>query len=469
MITPSKPIFVLWILRVLVLCSIVGSGTALATIKISGSADRSGDVSKVTLSVEITNVSVADVNVNLRDRMLAGFKLSLSDHDNDNPIAFDGADKTATIEYYSMTFLSGPDSEQQSASNNYKVFFTVLVSDNGAPAEYKGFQELLNDNSNVIRFDAEYQPLEGDADKEEKIEIKKDIYVANEAPSGLVATAKHLSLNYSWDAKSQIAYNGSGGTKAPTGVTLVLIDTSVFDEYTFKAKTYKENAESEAIDASCKFVVEAGDPATCSIQNCVPDSGVAADAYLDPNAINEGSHIQYKTLSPSAASYTFTELIPGTQYAAFAVYQPSGLKNSSCVMASPIRTYTLTELNGADEGKRVDPRCFIGAAAYGTQTHDHLDKLRWFRDVYLMPTTFGRMFVESYYEWSPPIANFVREHPIAQYLTVTALAPLVGMVAMLHWNPQLTLFLAITFLMALVAAVSRTRLAPAKAKRRAMT
>ncbi|MFP3898148.1 MAG: CFI-box-CTERM domain-containing protein [Dehalococcoidia bacterium] len=51
--------------------------------------------------------------------------------------------------------------------------------------------------------------------------------------------------------------------------------------------------------------------------------------------------------------------------------------------------------------------CFIATAAYGTPAAQQIDVLREFRDVVLMPSRTGSLFVALYYQVSPPVADFI--------------------------------------------------------------
>lgn len=55
--------------------------------------------------------------------------------------------------------------------------------------------------------------------------------------------------------------------------------------------------------------------------------------------------------------------------------------------------------------------CFIATAAYGSSLDQHVQMFRNFRDLFLVTTNWGRVFVKSYYHYSPPIAHYIAQHP----------------------------------------------------------
>jgi hypothetical protein len=70
--------------------------------------------------------------------------------------------------------------------------------------------------------------------------------------------------------------------------------------------------------------------------------------------------------------------------------------------------------------------CFIATAAYGTPMAGEVQILRDFRDKYLLTNALGRAFVDFYYRVSPPIAEFITEHPILKPIVRVALIPVVA-------------------------------------------
>jgi len=70
--------------------------------------------------------------------------------------------------------------------------------------------------------------------------------------------------------------------------------------------------------------------------------------------------------------------------------------------------------------------CFIATAAYGSYLDAHVKVLRDFRDEYLLSNKAGRVFVDLYYEYSPPLSDFISEHGILRATTRVALLPAVA-------------------------------------------
>jgi hypothetical protein len=71
--------------------------------------------------------------------------------------------------------------------------------------------------------------------------------------------------------------------------------------------------------------------------------------------------------------------------------------------------------------------CFIATAAYGTPMAEEIQILREFRDEYLITNPLGQAFVDLYYRVSPPIAEFITEHPSLKPIVRTVLVPAVVM------------------------------------------
>lgn len=70
--------------------------------------------------------------------------------------------------------------------------------------------------------------------------------------------------------------------------------------------------------------------------------------------------------------------------------------------------------------------CFIATAAFGTAMAPEVKYLRAFRDQYLLTTEWGVWFVNQYYRYSPPMAEWIRAHDAVRAVVRIALAPLIA-------------------------------------------
>jgi len=71
--------------------------------------------------------------------------------------------------------------------------------------------------------------------------------------------------------------------------------------------------------------------------------------------------------------------------------------------------------------------CFIATAAYGTPMAEEIEILRQFRDEYLLTNPLGQALVGLYYRVSPPMAEFLTEHPSLKPIVRAGLVPAVAM------------------------------------------
>ncbi len=75
--------------------------------------------------------------------------------------------------------------------------------------------------------------------------------------------------------------------------------------------------------------------------------------------------------------------------------------------------------------KLVVANCFIATAAYGSYLDPHVWVLRQFRDEVLTKSSFGRWFIQEYYQYSPGMATVIRQHSTLKTATAFLLTPIV--------------------------------------------
>jgi hypothetical protein len=77
--------------------------------------------------------------------------------------------------------------------------------------------------------------------------------------------------------------------------------------------------------------------------------------------------------------------------------------------------------------RQTSSPCCTATAAYGTPMAKELGILRQFRDEYLFTNPLGKTLADFYYRVSPPIADFITEHPGLKPIVRAGLAPAVAM------------------------------------------
>jgi alpha-tubulin suppressor-like RCC1 family protein len=103
------------------------------------------------------------------------------------------------------------------------------------------------------------------------------------------------------------------------------------------------------------------------------------------------------------------------------------LKYNDTVIEGNTIQFTTQYTTATEPTRRVSGACFIATAAYGTPMAEEIQILREFRDEYLLTNPLGRAFVDFYYEVSPPIAEFITEHPGLKPIVRAELVPVVAM------------------------------------------
>lgn len=78
-----------------------------------------------------------------------------------------------------------------------------------------------------------------------------------------------------------------------------------------------------------------------------------------------------------------------------------------------------------------DSSCFIATAAFGSPVERQVMILREFRNACLLSNAPGRWLVETYYNYSPAAADFIRQHETARLMARVLLYPLVAIAYLL--------------------------------------
>lgn len=74
-----------------------------------------------------------------------------------------------------------------------------------------------------------------------------------------------------------------------------------------------------------------------------------------------------------------------------------------------------------EPGAKTKEGCFIATAVYGDSDTVELHVLRSFRDTILLRYQLGRMCVNLYYKWSPPVASYLARNELPRRIVRTML------------------------------------------------
>ncbi len=75
----------------------------------------------------------------------------------------------------------------------------------------------------------------------------------------------------------------------------------------------------------------------------------------------------------------------------------------------------------------TDQRCFVATAAFGSSMEPEVLSLRRYRDQVLKQTKAGRIFIQTYYRLSPPLARLIANDPILKSLSRSVLRPIIAL------------------------------------------
>lgn len=116
---------------------------------------------------------------------------------------------------------------------------------------------------------------------------------------------------------------------------------------------------------------------------------------------------------------TFKPLIDLSKNTTYTVTLTTGIRNTMGNALASNNTWSFTT------SEKSDGSCFIATAVYGSYDDIHVRVLRTFRDQYLLSHAGGAAMVAVYYKYSPPIADFIREHSSLRAPTRWLLTPVV--------------------------------------------
>ncbi|MBC2726042.1 CFI-box-CTERM domain-containing protein, partial [Desulfosporosinus sp.] len=193
-----------------------------------------------------------------------------------------------------------------------------------------------------------------------------------------------------------------------------------------------------SLDATEKIVTLVFDKSLISNVTDLKSAITFAEDGSNFNALGANDTVAISSTDPKKLNVTFSSPLTGTdnklQIAA------NSLKDSNGNVQTEVLTTPAITTGQVDE-------CFIATAAFGSKNQSDVVLLRQFRDQFLLSNPLGKAFVETYYTYSPPIAQTIAGSVILKFVTRVLLLPLVVIVYML-FHPVLLVGVlsAITFM-----------------------
>ncbi|MBN4048872.1 hypothetical protein JYU00_01790, partial [bacterium AH-315-N22] len=159
-----------------------------------------------------------------------------------------------------------------------------------------------------------------------------------------------------------------------------------------------------------------------------------------PNVSVETKESQSKTIVAPTTLTTKKVSIPGdtdepvengkTEDGAGVGPYSSILKDLSIGTRYYVRAYAVTSSGTVYYGDQLTfetkDACFIATAAYGSFANPHVTTLRSFRDMYLKPFALGRIFIDTYYHYSPLFSQSIDQYPALRPVVRVLLIPFIG-------------------------------------------
>jgi len=277
--------------------------------------------------------------------------------------------------------------------------------------------------------------------------------------SAYASATLQVRFRFVTTSQSPAGYSFIGGF----GMTDIVIDVQTSD-YSTSYKLFNGTSMASPLTAGVAALVKSKYPTytPAQLKNAVVSTGDAV-ASLTGTTVS-GRRVNARaalvqpvitSLSPVSAltgSAGFTLTVDGVNFENGAIVRWNGADRTTAFVSTTQLTATILSADLASAGTAsvtvhspvanttsatqaftiTTPRsagggggCFIATAAYGTPMAEDVRYLRAFRDQHLLDNAAGQWFVEQYYNLSPPVADYIREHDGLKSLVRAGLAPLV--------------------------------------------
>lgn len=161
------------------------------------------------------------------------------------------------------------------------------------------------------------------------------------------------------------------------------------------------------------------------------------------------------TQTPIDVSCKVSRINPGDSAVVSILSEPRALLADRAIRMTATITASETDSNTENNRAILDTfvkreNCFIATAAYGSHFAPQVKTLRHFRDNVLLTNTPGKALVHLYYEYSPPIAQFIKKRDYLKAGVRGILTPITLMIK----HPTLSLIILLVGLLGIIKTIN---------------
>ncbi len=221
--------------------------------------------------------------------------------------------------------------------------------------------------------------------------------------------------------------DASAAIAADAGVSLTASATSV---EVGQSLTYTVRVDSNGPGPADEVTVTGLLPSGVMVSSAIPSQGACSGGVTTTCHLGR-IHAGFSATVEMTLTPVSVQTLSITVFVTTSIYDKD-LSNNSATLSIPIddsSTSGNTQPTGDPGG---GGGCFIATAAYGSYLEDHVRVLRVFRDRFLLAHSAGRVLVRLYYEYSPSLANQIRQSEPARAVTRVAIIPVIGVAYLLE-------------------------------------
>ncbi len=401
-----------WILSLLA-CLVITVPAFGFIIDVSGTLPVQSSASQFTFKTTIREVQPAEIPPDLK---AIETYLSVYINGNSNPVPLETEEIGTRDPKYFVRYITS-SSTATTVGTTLEIELEIFKRDGSSI-----YSESQGDKVNVkVRFkekDSNDTPLT----RENIVYIEAPSFTM---PAAILGSQKSLTIFL--EPKAEIATLDKDNTRknrtSPPVYVYAFQAVQPPLTLTLPAKIYDPKSFTHR-DTTCTLSTPDSNSGPC-LTSCQEENADKTNVYLNHQAITTE---QFPELLKVKAGFkpsqvNLTGLENQKKYFVFLAYE-GGTKVSECLVGEPSINFTMTELNGEAEATVVDMRCFIATATYGSPLAEQVEVFRWYRDAVLSVSPLGRGIIDLYYYLSPPLAQFIVDHPSFKALAQTILDPL---------------------------------------------